>query len=236
MSLLRAPLTLISTYGISYACTPPNPPIKDEERKAYSGAELKLLPLLWPLSLKTLSWFHGLCETAVIVAHNFPHPPLTDNIIVTLMGRARNAAFIQINPTFLVGTLSTSLGAYIRHRCYRTLGRFFTYELSIRKEHQLVTSGPYSVVRHPSYSGSFLAIVGIHLCMLGPGSLLQVSELLQTKAGEVLRGVMVVNVFAICIWMARRTIIEDRTLKQQFGEQWDRWARRVPYRMIPYVF
>jgi len=39
----------------------------------------------------------------------------------------------------------------------------FTFEMSIRKEHILVTSGPYGVVRHPGYTGALLAIGGMLL-------------------------------------------------------------------------
>ena len=56
-----------------------------------------------------------------------------------------------------------SLGGLIRYKCYRALGTMFTFEMSIRKDHMLVTSGPYSIVRHPGYTGIFLVVIGIFL-------------------------------------------------------------------------
>lgn len=36
--------------------------------------------------------------------------------------------------------------------------------------------------------------------------------------------------------MVRRIEREDRALKEEFGEEWDRWAERTPYRLIPYIY
>ncbi|KAG1813694.1 uncharacterized protein BJ212DRAFT_1275182 [Suillus subaureus] len=37
---------------------------------------------------------------------------------------------------------------------------FFTFHLSVRNEHTLVTTGPYSVVCHPSYLGALSQSIG----------------------------------------------------------------------------
>ena len=39
----------------------------------------------------------------------------------------------------------------------------FTFEMSIRKDHMLITSGPYGVVRHPGYTGFLLVVIGMLL-------------------------------------------------------------------------
>ena len=43
------------------------------------------------------------------------------------------------------------------------MGRMFTFEMSIRRDHKLVTSGPYGVVRHPGYTGILLVVSGMLL-------------------------------------------------------------------------
>jgi protein-S-isoprenylcysteine O-methyltransferase Ste14 len=40
------------------------------------------------------------------------------------------------------------------------LGRNWNKEPSIQEEHELVTSGPYRLVRHPMYTGMLLAFIG----------------------------------------------------------------------------
>ena len=56
-----------------------------------------------------------------------------------------------------------SIGGLIRYKCYRAMGTLFTFEMSIRKGHMLITSGPYAIVRHPSYAGVILVVIGMFL-------------------------------------------------------------------------
>ena len=63
----------------------------------------------------------------------------------------------------IIGASMATLGGLIRHRCYQVLGRMFTFEMSIRRDHMLITSGPYGVVRHPGYTGFLLVVIGMLL-------------------------------------------------------------------------
>ncbi|OJT07085.1 hypothetical protein TRAPUB_2117 [Trametes pubescens] len=58
---------------------------------------------------------------------------------------------LHITPTFVVGSTLAVSGGLTRLWCYRTLGRFFACELSVQDGRKLVTSGPYAIIRHPSY-------------------------------------------------------------------------------------
>jgi protein-S-isoprenylcysteine O-methyltransferase len=42
-----------------------------------------------------------------------------------------------------------------------TLGRFFQYQIKVQPGHQVVTSGPYRFVRHPSYTGIAMSCAGL---------------------------------------------------------------------------
>jgi len=57
----------------------------------------------------------------------------------------------------------TIFGGIIRHMCYQSMGSMFTVERSIRKDHILVTWGPYAIVRHPSYTGLLIVFIGMIL-------------------------------------------------------------------------
>ena len=107
----------------------------------------------------------ALAEVAVLIAqhaldrhHSYSHFLLSHLILSN--GTTER---ICVSRTFFVGTFMASLGGLIRYKCYRALGTMFTFEMSIRKDHMLVTSGPYSIVRHPGYTGIFLVIIGIFL-------------------------------------------------------------------------
>lgn len=75
------------------------------------------------------------------------------------------------------------------------------------KDHQLVSSGPFAIVRHPMYTGLILAALGSLLIYMTWTTLL----------------------FA-CFspFTIMRAYQEERALSQMFGEQWRRYCRHVP--------
>jgi protein-S-isoprenylcysteine O-methyltransferase Ste14 len=54
-------------------------------------------------------------------------------------------------------------GVAFRWNAILTLGSFFTTNVAIRRDHRLVRHGIYSVLRHPSYTGTLLIMAGIAL-------------------------------------------------------------------------
>src|SRR3989454_1617723 len=57
---------------------------------------------------------------------------------------------------FAIGIGLMWLGMLLRVWAIRTLGRFFRSVGMIQRDHALVTSGPYSPLRHPPYAGALL--------------------------------------------------------------------------------
>ena len=127
-------------------------------------------------------------------------------------------------------------GTFIRIHCYRRLDRAFTFELAIQKEQKLVTDGAYGIVRHPSYTGWLLLITGNFALLASPGSYFVESGLSGTVVG---RAVALANLVYCLVGMGnlmRRVGEEDRVLRKEFGGQWEAWARRTRYRLIPFVY
>jgi protein-S-isoprenylcysteine O-methyltransferase Ste14 len=60
----------------------------------------------------------------------------------------------------ITGLVMMMIGLAFRAWAVKTLGEFFTPTVQIKESHRLVTEGPYSIVRHPSYTGAFLSIIG----------------------------------------------------------------------------
>ena len=61
------------------------------------------------------------------------------------------------------GLLLIAAGSVIRVWSVLTLGRFFNREIEVRGDHRVVTTGPYRWLRHPSYTGVLLALLGFSL-------------------------------------------------------------------------
>jgi protein-S-isoprenylcysteine O-methyltransferase len=93
-----------------------------------------------------------------------------------------------------------------------TLGRMLVPQAVVQRDHTLVTSGPYRLVRHPAYSGD-LAL------WLGAG--------LATLSIPLLVG------FPLYAWGARAQAgVEERLLTERFGPAYDAYAAQVG-RFVP---
>ena len=62
-----------------------------------------------------------------------------------------------------LGLIFLLIGFSLRQWSIKTLGKFFTPVVSIQKGHKLIEKGPYKYVRHPSYTGLLLELVGVGL-------------------------------------------------------------------------
>ncbi|KAL0961343.1 hypothetical protein HGRIS_006299 [Hohenbuehelia grisea] len=135
-----------------------------------------------------------------------------------------------------LGSLTTFLGALLRLKCYSTLGPLFTFELGILHDHKLVQSGPYAFVRHPSYTGMIMTILGVICSHSTQGSWLRESGILEWTLMR----------FFVCYWLVTATAViaslilrltnEDAILEREFGSEWSEWAQEVPYRLVPGIY
>jgi protein-S-isoprenylcysteine O-methyltransferase Ste14 len=62
--------------------------------------------------------------------------------------------------TFAIGFVIAWVGIIVRTWAIASLGRLFTISVMTSADQRVVESGPYRYVRHPSYSGLILILVG----------------------------------------------------------------------------
>jgi len=108
------------------------------------------------------------------------------------------------------------VGIAIRWAAILTLGKFFTGKVTIQSDHQLVRGGLYRYVRHPAYSGSLLAHLGLGLSFTNWFSL----------------GFSVIP-FAIAVWYRMR--VEDKALRAAFGVAYVDYSKQAK-RLIPKLY
>lgn len=92
--------------------------------------------------------------------------------------------FSRLQPsfTFVLGAIVLMLSGLLRRACYVTLGKMFTFEVTIQPGHKLIKTGPYSFVRHPSYLSAVSACLSASVVMLSRGAFVReclLSRLLQ---------------------------------------------------------
>src|SRR5262249_24069553 len=128
------------------------------------------------------------------------------------------AATIPVNPNVL-GVLSLLLmwsGIALRWWCFRTLGRYFTFTVMTSRDQTIVTSGPYGVLRHPSYAGVLLVLLGLGLSL---GNWLSV----------------VAVMFFALVGLLNRIRVEEAALSEALGPTYTEFAR-TRKRLIPSVW
>ncbi len=96
-------------------------------------------------------------------------------LVPTINGVETIAMFISIwnsifNPYILswltlIGIASFVFGTFIYLKAKKTLGKYFSEKLRLLQDHKLVTSGIYSHIRHPIYSGEILLLLGFTLML-----------------------------------------------------------------------
>ena len=177
-----------------------------------------------------------LCEIATIMASQYPSP-LSRITLSLLMKDPASVSRLTLAPTWVIGSGLFIVGAYIRKVCYATLGRLFTYQLTVLKDHKLVTSGPYSVVRHPGYSGMIMTLVGMVMMEYLPGSYLAESGSLDGPWAKACLMVWIVCFMGVPAGgFVRRVSMEDEVLRKEFGSEWEEWAKKTPYKLLPLVY
>lgn len=77
-------------------------------------------------------------------------------------------AFPQNSALAVVGTLLTVSGIAGMFYCRHYLGRFWTAETNLRKDHRIIDTGPYRLVRHPIYTFAILMYIGFGLVFSSP--------------------------------------------------------------------
>jgi protein-S-isoprenylcysteine O-methyltransferase Ste14 len=98
----------------------------------------------------------------------------------------------------------------------KTLGKEWSITARMVEDHKLATEGPYARVRHPIYTGMLGMLIATGLA---------ISHWIALIAAIV--------IFAIGTLI--RVRIEERLLRETFGQQFEDYARHVPA-VLPGIF
>ncbi|ESK92271.1 hypothetical protein Moror_4669 [Moniliophthora roreri MCA 2997] len=248
MSLIKLPFLLLSTISLHVGMTPPNrpPPVKEQyipnEGVAHTGEVVlrRILTAGGPVTyFKMLFWTACFLETALILSLAYrPTSPITSSLLVsrTLVSGDLVSRVTEIKPVYIITSLLVALGGIIRVHCFRALGASFTFELSVQKDHKLVTSGLYSVVRHPSYTGAVISLSFGVFQHLIPGSWVRESGILGTFWGRMVVMGWFGGMTLMVATLMMRITSEEEILAREFGDKWAKWRQDVPYKLFPGVY
>jgi protein-S-isoprenylcysteine O-methyltransferase Ste14 len=116
---------------------------------------------------------------------------------------------------FWIGAAVTVAGLLFAAWARQLLGRNWSSSVAIKQDHELITAGPYTLVRHPIYTGILTGFLGNAIAL------------------SQVRGVIgFVLIFAV-LWAKLR--MEEEWMRSQFGETYATYAHRTAA-LVPYLF
>jgi protein-S-isoprenylcysteine O-methyltransferase Ste14 len=117
---------------------------------------------------------------------------------------------------FLVGICFVLMGVTLRWYSAAVLGKYFTFDVAIQGGQTLIEVGPYRYVRHPSYSGALLSLLGFGLAL---GNWAGLAAALS------------------CLGFAYfyRIPIEEQALSSALGDVYKQYMNRT-WRLVPFLF
>lgn len=123
---------------------------------------------------------------------------------------------IDLDQRILISSSTIWIGLIIRMWAVVTLGTLFRTVIHIESDHRIIQTGPYRMIRHPSYLGSLICIAGI--CLI-----FESLAVLIIMTGVSLLGFM------------NRITIEEAELSKHLGTEYIQYQEKT-WRLIPFVY
>ena len=117
---------------------------------------------------------------------------------------------------FSAGICLMMLGNALRWYSATVLGKYFTFDVAIHSGQVLIEAGPYRYIRHPSYSGALLTLLGFGLAL---GNWAGLAAILSCMGSA----------------YAYRIPIEEATMASALGEPYRQYMKRT-WRLVPFLF
>ena len=95
------------------------------------------------------------------------------------------------------------------------LGSNWSRSVTIKRGHELITTGPYAVVRHPIYTGILTGFLGTAIAL------------------SQVRGVIGFVLVFVVLWAKLR--MEEEWMRSQFGETYAMYSHQTAA-LVPYLF
>lgn len=117
--------------------------------------------------------------------------------------------------SLLIGGIIFLGGFVLRRYAIHTLDYFFTMEIGIRKNHKIIKTGPYKLIRHPSYTGYLLMIIGFLIA--------------------VMHWLSIIPLLFVIGFLNKRMQEEEKMLLSHFQDDYKQYASQS-YKLIPFVY
>jgi protein-S-isoprenylcysteine O-methyltransferase Ste14 len=122
----------------------------------------------------------------------------------------------SVAPASWIGLVIVWCGVGLRLWSFQTLGRYFTFTVQTSEDQPVISAGPYRVIRHPSYAGILLALIGLGFVIGNWASLALLTV-------------------AISSGIVYRINVEESALSRELGGRYQSYAASRK-RLIPFIW
>lgn len=160
-----------------------------------AAVNVKSTERMEPALSRTIRSILFLTAILLLILNHIPMPWLYRNFLpVTLWD-------------FYIGAAITVAGLLFAIWARVHIGTNWSRSVTIKREHKLITSGPYALVRHPIYAGLLTGFLGTAL------------------ATTQYRGILAFLLVFLSLW--RKLRLEERWMREQFGIAYTDYARHT---------
>jgi protein-S-isoprenylcysteine O-methyltransferase Ste14 len=128
---------------------------------------------------------------------------------------ANNGIALLPDTVYYIGIVLMLAGIAFRQWAIAVLGRYFSSAIGVQKEQKVVETGPYRLIRHPSYTGELIFLAGMGLAV-------------QSWAATL------VNITMFAIVYGHRIFVEEKVLISELGNSYLEYMKRTK-RVIPKI-
>ena len=141
--------------------------------------------------------------------------PLLIVILSPYFDRNHFLTFNENNLIRFTGLLLTIIGFSLMNWSAYVLGKQFSVNVTIQKDHKLITNGPYKYIRHPRYLGIFIFLTGIPLTFL-----------------SIMPIIIDILLLFVLIWRIKD---EEELMSQEFKDEWSKYSK-ITYSLFPFIY
>lgn len=138
-------------------------------------------------------------------------------VLAIMTSLLKSCSIANTGNGFFIGGLSLIVaGLFIRWYAIQLLGKYFTSDVALFENHQIIEAGIYKLIRHPGYAGRLLTFIGLGFTLKNWLSLL------------------ILFVFPLT-GIAIKIHTEEKFLLNYMGEHYKNYMKRTK-RVIVYLF
>ncbi|MCU7496453.1 MAG: isoprenylcysteine carboxylmethyltransferase family protein [Ignavibacteria bacterium] len=131
------------------------------------------------------------------------------------IGTLNYGKYTSLNSLRLFGLFFNVAFSWFQIWAYKSLGANYSQDILVNRNHELVTSGPFKLVRHPQYLGQILSDLGASLALLS----------------FIVFPVVLFLEIPLLIMRARE---EDRLLAKHFKEKFGIYRKKTGF-LLPFI-